>query len=159
MKAEISGPVICSLNSFLPQLKSLKASEQRLEEDLEFWAVSKSHLVEYNALWKVIAENRPTWDIVDEIEESPFLMRELVEMQLKVSAKWIMRHIFSFQICVQLADQLLLRYRMINIRTEQMKKIIPHLGAPWPKIAEIEAIGELTDLIKFQTSCLKHAIK
>jgi len=158
LKAEVSGAVICSLNSFLPQLKNLKASEQRLEEDLELWAVSKSHLVEYNALWKVIAENRPTWDIVDEIEESPFLMRELVELQLKVS-ELIMLQIFSFQICVQLADQLLLRYRMINIRTEQMKKIIPHLGAPWPKIAEIEAIGELTELIKFQTSCLKHAIK
>jgi hypothetical protein len=88
LKAEVSGPVICSLNSFLPQLKNLKASEQRLEEDLELWAVSKSHLVEYNALWKVIAENRPTWDIVDEIEESPFLMRELVELQSKVS-EWI----------------------------------------------------------------------
>lgn len=40
-----------------------------------------------------------------------------------------------------------------------MKKAIPHLGAPWPKIAETEAIGELVDLVKFQTSCLKHAIK
>lgn len=46
--------------------------------------VSKSQLVEYTALWKVIAENRPTWDVVDMVEESPCLMRELVELQLKV---------------------------------------------------------------------------
>lgn len=85
LKAEVSGPVICSLNSLLPQLKKLKACEQHLDEDLESWAVSKSQLVEYHALWQVIAENRPTWDIVDELEESPGLMRELVELQLKVS--------------------------------------------------------------------------
>jgi hypothetical protein len=85
LKAEVSGPVICSLNSLLPQLKNLKACEQRLEGDLELWAISKSQMVEYTALWQVIAENKPTWDIVDEVEESPFLMRELVELQLKVS--------------------------------------------------------------------------
>lgn len=48
---------------------------------------------------------------------------------------------------------------MIKLRTEQMKKVIPHLGAKWPKIAEIEAIRELADLVRFQTSCLKHTIK
>lgn len=76
--------MICSLNSLLPQLENLKASEQRLDEDLESWVVSKSQLVEYTALWKVIAENRPTWDVFDLVEESPCLMRELVELQLKV---------------------------------------------------------------------------
>ncbi|XP_059472076.1 uncharacterized protein LOC132194667 [Neocloeon triangulifer] len=141
LREEISGPIICALDTLNPQLVRLKVLKGRYEETLVTWLAMNFLVIEYKALWKSIDNDCPTWDTSNVWDNSQQLLQELIGINLKFE------------------DHLLLQIRMSSLRVESQEKVKPHLGAPWPKIAETSAINQYIDLIKFQIGCIQQKLR